>query len=132
MPNVCAHQRKQIIMTENKTQFSANIEYVIYFVNNYDGREHPINWLIEEDVTLFVETTERYTPGHLIEEEDPIFHGAPVFDGLVGPIYGKSPDTGKVCLNYIQQELVDVLDYDDNPLLEVRSEVEETIRPLLV
>jgi len=33
---------------------------------------------------------------------------------------------------HVQQKLADVLDYDDNPLLEVRSEVVETIRPLLV
>jgi len=34
-------------------------------------------------------------------------------------------------LNYIQEELIDVLDYDDNPLLEVRSEVEDQIRSLI-
>ena len=101
-------------MTKNKHQYNANVEYVAYIVhesyivhgrNTY--RAKPITRLVEEEITTFVEEIEKCFPRNLIEKKEfpllkSIFHGAPVFGGVVGPIYGESPDTGKLCLNYIQ------------------------------
>jgi hypothetical protein len=60
-----------------------------------------------------------------------VFHGAPVFDDLVGPIYGESPDREKVCLNYIQKEIIWAPACCKDPLLEFRREVEDQIDLLI-
>jgi hypothetical protein len=138
MPNVCAHKRKKIIMTkiQNSTQRCAAIEYTAYFANEeYNSRERPIN-VFEAEIPNFLLNIEQLSGHNPIEKKEfsllhSVFHGAPVFDGLVGPIYGVSFDRERVCLNYIEGKLLDVLDYDDDHLLEVRSEVEDLIRPLI-
>jgi hypothetical protein len=139
MPNVCAHQGKNTIMTKinNNNQCSANVEYVAYIANEDNKcREHLINRLAEEEVTKFVKNIEQHTPRDQIEIRDfsllkSIFHGAPVIGGFLGPIYGDSPDREKVSLNYIHYKLLNDLDCSDDLLLQGRNEVEEVIRTLI-
>ena len=121
-------------MTKNKTQYNANVKYVAYIMNEYDGA--PVHALASRNIKHLLNDIERHMPGQEVERKPfsllhSAFHDAPVFMGLVGPVYSESPDREEVCLNYIQNEVLGAFDNDHGPLLQVHSEVEDLIRPLI-